>query len=295
MSQTLQLELDGPTLVFGGPYSNLQATSAILEEARRLAIPPERIICTGDLVAYCAEPAATTELVRQSAIHVVMGNCDERLAQGAEDCGCGFPSGSLCERLASDWFSHALRQVPPAARDWLSGLPRRIDLRISGKRLAVIHGSVSQINEFVFASTPAEQKLREMDLAGTDGVIGGHCGIPFTQVLGGRLWHNAGVIGMPANDGTPRGWYSVLTPVRSGLRIERLPLSYDHTSAAEAMRRAGLPQDYTDALVSGLWPCDSILPAREAGLKGVRLAPTSLHWTNAEPALEEPAPGVAAA
>ena len=37
-----------------------------------------------------------------------------------------------------------------------------------------------------------------------DGVIGGHCGLPFTKVVGDRLWHNPGAIGMPANDGTPR-------------------------------------------------------------------------------------------
>ena len=31
------------------PYSNFEATDALLAEAARLAIPPERIICTGDL------------------------------------------------------------------------------------------------------------------------------------------------------------------------------------------------------------------------------------------------------
>ncbi len=88
MAETLRF--DGPALVFGGPYSNLQATTAVLAEAGRLGIPPERIICTGDLVAYCGDPNATIELVRRSDIHVVMGNCDEQLARDAQDCGCGF-------------------------------------------------------------------------------------------------------------------------------------------------------------------------------------------------------------
>ncbi len=48
--------LTGPVLVFGGPYSNLAATQAMRQQAEDLAIPPNRVICTGDLIAYCAEP-----------------------------------------------------------------------------------------------------------------------------------------------------------------------------------------------------------------------------------------------
>ena len=43
--------MDAPLLCFGGPYSNLQALQAMLAEARRLGIPPERMLCTGDVVA----------------------------------------------------------------------------------------------------------------------------------------------------------------------------------------------------------------------------------------------------
>jgi hypothetical protein len=39
-------------LVFGGPYSNLEATEAILAEARRRAVRPVNIVCTGGLAAY---------------------------------------------------------------------------------------------------------------------------------------------------------------------------------------------------------------------------------------------------
>ncbi len=82
--------LDGPLLIFGGPYSNLQATTALLEEARALDIPPENIICTGDVVAYCADSQATVEAIRGAGIHVVMGNCEEALGNDLQDCGCGF-------------------------------------------------------------------------------------------------------------------------------------------------------------------------------------------------------------
>src|ERR1700730_4479112 len=162
MPGTSLVEIDGLSLIFGGPYSNLQATRAVLAEARRIGIPPDRIVCTGDLIAYCGDPAATIDLVRGAGIHVVMGNCDEQLAQGAGNCDCGFPSGSACERLSSAWFEFADRQGGADARLWLGSLPRRIDLKIGVKQLAVIHGSVSRINRFVFASTSAAIKQQEL-------------------------------------------------------------------------------------------------------------------------------------
>src|SRR5712671_6857582 len=252
MAETPLLPIDRTALVFGGPYGNLQATAAVLRAGERRGIPPSRIICTGDLVAYGGDPVATIALVRDAGIHVVMGNCDEQLAQSAQDCGCGYPAGSACERLSSAWFAYADSQVGRDARLWLAGLPCRLDLAIGESRLAVIHGSVSRINQFVFASTAAATKRRELALAGADGVIGGHCGLPFSQTIDGRLWHNAGVVGLPAHDGTPRVWYSLLTPVGGGVQIEHCALDYDHHAAAAAMVRAGLPRGARERAVAEL-------------------------------------------
>ena len=284
--------LDGPSLVFGGPYSNLQATRAVLAEARKRGIAASHMICTGDLVAYCGSPAETIDLVRTAGIHVVMGNCDEQLAQSAGDCGCGFPAGGSCERLSAAWFAYADSKVGAGDRAWLATLPRRIDAVIGGRTLAVIHGSIGRINEFVFASTPAGIKRREIEQSGCDGVIGGHCGVPFTQVADGKLWHNPGVIGMPANDGTGRTWYSVLTPQKGGLQIEHCALSYDHSEAARAMQQAELPGDYCVALASGIWPSCDVLPARERLAQGQRLDPGTVVWKPAKlAALRNTKPG----
>src|SRR5258706_13454825 len=117
----------------------------------------------------------------------------------------------------------------------MAALPRKIRFALGGRRLAAIHGAVSRINRFVFASTPAEEKLAEIALSGAEGVMGGHCGLPFADVPGGRLWCNAGTVGMPANDGTPRVWYALLTPQAEGLSVAVRPLAYDHAAAAAKM------------------------------------------------------------
>jgi predicted phosphodiesterase len=282
------LRIDGPALIFGGPYSNLQATEALLVEARRLGIPPERTICTGDVVAYCGDPRATAELMRDTGIHTVMGNCEESLAAAAGDCGCGFAPGSACERLSAAWFALADREIDPGLRRWMAELPRRIDIEIGGRRLAVIHGGAKTINRFIYPSTAPVIKAAELDILGCDGVIGGHCGIPFTQAIGARLWHNPGAIGMPANDGTALCWFSLLTPRADGIEIEHRAFAYDHCAAAMAMQRKDLPRDYAEALSSGLWPsCDS-LPFKEIREQGVALVPGTAFWPRAAAAVGKP-------
>src|SRR5579872_2062234 len=121
------VRMDGPVLVFGGPYSNLEATRAVLAEARRLGIPPQRIICTGDIVAYGADARATLAAVREAGGWAIMGNCEESLASGAGDCGCGYAEGSACDRLAVEWYAHADRSLDGEGRAWMAQLPRRLD------------------------------------------------------------------------------------------------------------------------------------------------------------------------
>lgn len=269
---------DQTWLLFGGPYGNLQATEALLAQARFLAIPPERVLCTGDLVAYCGNPVETIDMIRDSGVSVVMGNCDEQLAASAADCGCGFEPGSACARLSADWYAYADSIVRPDQRQWLATLPKRIDLSIGGRTLAAIHGSAQSINAFVFKGTPEAEKRHSLDLTGCDGIIGGHSGLPFTEMLDGRLWHNPGVIGMPANDGTPRIWFSTIRASATGLHIERHALSYDVAAAQDAMRRAGLPDSYRKALASGLWPSLDVLPQEERTQTGKTLDAASFTW-----------------
>jgi predicted phosphodiesterase len=276
---------EGPVLVFGGPYGNREATEALLTEAERRTIPWHRVICTGDVAAYCADPQDCVDLLRARNIATVMGNCEEQLAADAADCGCGFGEGSACEALSIAWYDHCRAALDRDAKRWMGTLPRRIDFTLGARRIAVIHGGVSRINRFVFASTPDAEKAGELDLAACDGAIGGHCGIPFSSLIGSdagdRLWHNAGAIGLPANDGTPRVWFSALAVESEGIRVSIEALRYDHARAARRMRECRLPEGYADCLASGLWPSCGILPRAERALQGRPIVPASVLWPRA--------------
>ena len=270
--------LDGPVLVFGGPYGNLEATEALLAAARRLGIGGANVVCTGDVVAYGADPQAVVDRVRDWGCAVVMGNCEESLAADAADCGCGFSEGSTCAALSAQWFNATRRDLADEAKRWMGSLPRRVDFALAGRRFAAIHGGLSQINQFIFESTPDAAKAAQIEDAGVDGILGGHCGVPFTQILGDRLWHNSGALGMPANDGTPRVWFSILTPGARGIVITHHAIDYDHAAAAAKMRERGYPAEYADALATGLWPSCDVLPAAECAARGAPLAPPALLW-----------------
>ncbi|TNY46337.1 metallophosphoesterase, partial [Streptococcus pyogenes] len=89
--------LQGKMVVYGGPYSNLQASLALLSFCADNRIPASHRICTGDTVAYGGEPKATWSLMRTTGGTVVAGNCERNPAENAEDCGCGVGAGTTCD------------------------------------------------------------------------------------------------------------------------------------------------------------------------------------------------------
>jgi diadenosine tetraphosphatase ApaH/serine/threonine PP2A family protein phosphatase len=156
----------------------------------------------------------------------------------------------------------------------MARLPARLTFTVAGVRFAVVHGGVEQINRFLFPGSPAAELGAELEAAGTDAVVAGHSGLPFTRRVDGRLWHNPGALGLPANDGTTDVWYSLIEAEGDGLAIRHRRLAYDHDGAAAAIRRAGLPDAYARALLTGRWPETDILPDEDAARSGrpIRLA-----------------------
>jgi len=87
-----------------------------------------------------------------------------------------------------------------------------------------------------------------------------HSGLPWQRRVGRALVVNVGVIGRPANDGRREVWYAVL----DGGEAELVPLAYDSQAQAASMRRAALPEAFTETIETGWWTtCLQILPPWE--------------------------------
>ncbi len=254
-------ELAGPVLLFGGAYSNLQATEAVLAQAEAIGLPTGNVICTGDVVAYCAQPAETVAAVRAAQAVVIAGNCEKQLADNALDCGCGFELGTTCDLLSAGWYAQADANIDDEARDWMAALPDVVTFQHAGKRAAVIHGGVTDVARFLF-SVSSEEAFAE-EIAALEALVGavelvfaGHSGIAFERQIGAVTWVNAGAIGMPQHDGQRETRFAILEDGTPEIRT----LTYDAQTAHAEMISAGLTQGYDRALLSGHWPSEDVLP-----------------------------------
>lgn len=262
--------LSNELLLFGGIYSNLQALQSLKQIAEEQNIPPTNIICTGDIVGYCAQPEECLQLVKDWGIHCIAGNVELNLRDEADDCGCNFNEGSRCDLFSRQWYPYAKSQLSETSLEWIKGLPELLEFSYAGKKVVVLHGSVFNTSEFIFKSTPWSIKQANFEETQADIILAGHCGLPFAEEQAGKLWLNAGVIGMPANDGTPRVWYARMTE-HEGVRYAFDSLAYDYEQSSQLMRERPLPTSYAETLVSGIWDNCEILPEEETREQGREL------------------------
>ncbi len=275
--------LAGPLLLFGGVYSNLEALMALRARAQVLGIPPERTICTGDTPGYCADPEACLNFLEDWGIPAIAGNVEINLREGVEDCGCNFSNGSRCDLFARLWYAYAQAEVEERGIAYMHTLPLALRFTYAGKRVVVVHGSAEHESDFIWKSTPWDTKAKTFRALNADVVIGGHSGLPFADGRDEKLWLNAGVIGMPANDGTPRTWYLTLDDSTGKLTYNFHPLTYDVANAKAKMlrHRTRLPLSYAATLTTGIWDNTEIMPTREAEAEGLPIDPARLSHSTA--------------
>ncbi len=152
-------------------------------------------------------------------------------------------------------------------------LPGQLKFQVGELTFQVVHGSFEQTNEFVFHSTKKKRKADQLQKAKVDGIIAGHCGIPFAEKIeASGFWLNPGVIGLPPNDGTQLGWYATLEKRDRQVYFSSHHFRYDLSETLKAM--AGrLPEEYITSLKTGIWPSQDILPPQEKKQQGVPIPP----------------------
>jgi predicted phosphodiesterase len=261
----------GKLIFFGGVYSNLQALEALKQWADANEYSPDNIFCTGDILGYCAQPLECIRLLQQWGIQAIAGNVELQVRSNKADCGCDFDSSGRCALFSRNWYAYVQSRMHPEAIDWLYTLPHHIQFSYGGSQVTLVHGSWFHTADYIFSSTPWQVKEASFAAAGADVIIAGHCGLPFDHVHEGKLWLNAGVIGMPANDGTNRVWFMTLEQKENGLDYQFHHLAYDYQKASKLMRMNGLPHSYADTLVTGIWDNCEILPPEETARQGKRI------------------------
>lgn len=269
---TIKRKINGSKLlIFGGVYSNFQALEVLHEWAQEHDFTSDQIVCTGDVVGYCAQPQECVDLVKKWDVHCIAGNVEIQLRNGDEDCGCNFNEDSSCDLNSRNWYPFAKENVNQDALDWMNTLPLNLILEFGGKKWGVVHGSQEETAKFVYKSTPWNEKRPSYEFLEVDHVVAGHCGIPFEDKQDEHLWINSGALGMPANDGTQRVWFCVISEDKEDFSTQFHSLEYDFKTTQAKMNEERLPVAYVETLETGLWDSTEVLDEVQTKLTGVRI------------------------
>jgi len=246
----------------GGIYSNYLALEKALEMLRGKV---EVVVALGDFGAFGPHPNRTLEILRERKIPAIRGNYEEALSAGADDCRCGY-TDPRDNHFAQISYDYTRANTAKEHVDWMADLPGHIRLNIAGRRILLSHGSPRRVNEFLWRSATPEPFIRKMlDDYDTDVVVCTHTGLHWSRfVAPGRGVINAGALGRPANDGTPRVWLAVLEDKNGSLAASFLPVDYDFERLAREMDSENLPREFSETIRTGWWTtCLELLPAKE--------------------------------
>lgn len=248
--------------IFGGIYSNCLALEAALDDARRRGA--EAIFCLGDLGAFGPHPDRVFPLLRKHGVQCIQGNYDNSIGNDLDNCQCGYtdPRDNYFARISYDY---TVQKTSNENRRWMKALPGELRFSLGKYRVLCCHGSPRRMNEFLWESTTSTAFLRrlltEFD---TDVVLATHTGIKWHRTVDtDRHFVNVGVLGRPENNGRTNVWYALLT-AEPNLRVDFIPIAYDHERLALEMRMEGLPEEFVETILTGWWTtCLEVLPAKE--------------------------------
>lgn len=260
--------IEGKILLFGGVYSNLQALEKIKQISETLNIAPENCICTGDIIGYCAQPEESLQLFKLWGAQSIVGNVEIQLRDNENDCGCDFREGSRCDGFSQLWYPYAQSKLTKNSLEFIATLPDHITFNFCGNATTIVHGSYTNVSEFIFKSTPWEIKQKSFLETQSSVIIAGHCGLPFKDELNNKKWINPGVIGMPANDGEPHVWYAIMEEKNGKMIVTHYTMKYNHQLTSQLMKNGLLPEEYARTIITGIWDNTEILPAVESGMQG---------------------------
>jgi len=223
------------------------------------------VFALGDFGAFGPHPDRTVELLRAANVPAIQGNYEESLSIGAEGCHCGY-TDPRDNHFAQISYDYTRENTSGEHKRWMGTLPGHIRLTIGGRRVLLCHGSPRKINEFLWRSTTPEPFIRKLlrDFE-TDLMVCTHTGLHWSRLVEpGRGIVNCGALGRPANDGRTSVWLAIVEAGDDGVRVEHVPVAFDHPRLAGEMEAEGLPPQFVETIRAGWWTCClEILPAKE--------------------------------
>lgn len=137
------------TAIISDIHGNLIALEAFFTVTELLDV--DRTVCLGDVVGYNPWPNECVELIKKHGIPTIMGNHD-RVAAGLQE-------PILFNDFAREAILWTRETLTEKNRDYLRMLPTRMTV---DKRYLLVHGSISDPDEYVLTPVAAARNIKAM-------------------------------------------------------------------------------------------------------------------------------------
>ena len=240
-------------------HSNLQALDACMEHATGKGA--QQFAFLGDMVGYGANPSEVVERIRGACASGAVA------LRGNHDMLALNPPAQT-KTMGDSTAAWTANHLSPEQKDWIGSLP----LTLQQDKVFLVHAGANEPERWRYVNDE-RSATASLDAAVTlpdvRYVFGGHVHeqqlfyrgstsglMKFSPQAGvavpvpsHRQWlSTVGSVGQP-RDGKPDAMYAMMDTERCMLTFYRVP--YDNDAAAQAIRRAGLPEFFAQRLETG--------------------------------------------
>lgn len=240
-------------------HGNQQALTKVLSQLYVERV--DLVLCAGDLVCYGAHCNQVLELLRSCAIPCVTGNYDAAVAWNWPSVSSqpANPPTETLKQAALDWTK---RNLHSKHRDYLRGLPWRLNYWLDGLHIVVMHAGLQQLDEWYAPEEPARLSQLAAQV-GADVIVLGHTHQPFVYEVEyapgyKTLFINPGAVGR-ALDGDTRAAYAILRTETRAVQLRRIV--YDLKLTVQAIMNSGMPPEIGLLIQHGARRMEQLPPA----------------------------------
>jgi len=232
---------------FSDVHGNLPGLKQVLHEIKEREI--DTVVCLGDLVQYGPEPEECIELLRNSEIDCIQGNCDRAVARRRNTTGETFENPHWTN-IAASFLQWTSESISNSSRKWLKNLPEELRFQVGKKTVHCVHGLPGRQSEGLPEDAAAEVYDAILNRSGADILV---CGLTHTPSI---IRRPEGLIINPGSTGggtiPSGGTYMVLTFPEEGFpQVETVEFTYDKHEIEEAYEKAGTGELFLKCLKLG--------------------------------------------
>lgn len=177
-------------------HANFIALEAVYNDIKSEGV--SQIYALGDLVGYYPQIDEVIEFIIDRNIITVLGNYDKACLCKDEKEGILYLKKDLPEerRKVFQWTRQHLSEK---VKDFLSGLPQKIELHYDKKRMLLVHGSPKGIANYIYPNTSTFYLENLLNENMVDIIVCGHTHQPMIIETREGFVLNPGSVGVPEN------------------------------------------------------------------------------------------------